>query len=176
VLVDDGRVLNGHLPAREWHEARAESGVALVQRRAPERLHRADPIRNRAGLVIVERTEMSASEERVAEIESLFRNVNERIATAADDYEVESAEFFCECHDPACGERVVVPLDEYERVRADGSRFVHAIEHVEPEFERVVERSKRYAIVEKVGRRLRALVHRLDPRRGRAPSSGEELA
>jgi hypothetical protein len=117
---------------------------------------------------------MARSQERIAEIESLFRNVNERIATAADNYEVESAEFFCECHDPACGERVLVPLDEYERVRADGTRFVHAIEHVEPEFERVVERRPRYAVVEKFGRRLTELVHRLDPRRRPAPSSGEQ--
>jgi hypothetical protein len=41
--------------------------------------------------------------------------VNERIATAAENYDVERAEFFCECPDPACGERVVVSLDEYER-------------------------------------------------------------
>jgi hypothetical protein len=119
---------------------------------------------------------MNPSQERVAEIESLFRNVNERIATAADNYEVESAEFFCECHDPACGERVVIALDEYERVRSDGTRFVHAIEHVEPRFERVVERRKSYAVVEKFGRRLTELVHRLDPRRGPAPSSDAGLS
>jgi hypothetical protein len=124
--------------------------------------------------VTVESNEMAHPEERIAEIESLFRNVNERIATAADNYKVESAEFFCECHDPACGERVVVPLDEYERVRADGARFVHATEHVEREFERVVERRPRYAVVQKFGRRLTELVHRLDPRRGPAPSSGEQ--
>jgi hypothetical protein len=119
---------------------------------------------------------MATSEERIAEIESLFRNVNERIATAADNYKVESAEFFCECHDPACGERVVVPLDDYERVRADGTRFVHATEHVEPEFERVVAGRPRYAVVEKFGRRLTELVHRLDPRRGPTPSSEQHSA
>src|SRR4029453_4719605 len=106
MLVDDRRVLDGHLPARERDETRAESGVALVQRRAPERLHRGDPTRNREGLLTVEQRRMSPSEERVAEIESLFRNVNERIATAATHYQVVSAEFFCECHDPACGARV----------------------------------------------------------------------
>ena len=40
VLAHDGRVLHRHLPAGKRDEARAESGVALVQRRAPERLHR----------------------------------------------------------------------------------------------------------------------------------------
>jgi hypothetical protein len=47
VLAHDGRVLHRHLPAGEGDEARAESGVPLVQRRAPERLHRGDPIANR---------------------------------------------------------------------------------------------------------------------------------
>ena len=107
---------------------------------------------------------MSPSDERVGEIQSLFRNVNERIASAAERYDVESAEFFCECHDPACGARVVVPLDEYERVRAKSTRFVHAVGHVESDFERVVARRSKYAIVEKFGHTLAAIVRRLDPR------------
>jgi hypothetical protein len=114
-------------------------------------------------VTVVERR-MSPSEDRVAEIESLFRNVNERIATAATDYEVESAEFFCECHDPACGARVTVPLEEYEGVRADGALFLHAPDHVEPKFERVVAKTPRYAVVRKVGRALSTFVRRLDPR------------
>jgi hypothetical protein len=107
---------------------------------------------------------MAPSEERVGEIESLFRNVNERIASAAERYEVESAEFFCECHDPACGARVVVPLHEYETVREKGTRFLHAVGHLESDFERVVARRPKYAIVEKFGRTLAAIVRRLDPR------------
>jgi hypothetical protein len=107
---------------------------------------------------------MAPSEERVGEIQSLFRNVNERIASAAERYEVESAEFFCECHDPACGVRVVVPLDEYETVRAKSTRFLHAVGHVESEFERVVARRAKYAMVEKFGRTLAAIVRRLDSR------------
>jgi hypothetical protein len=107
---------------------------------------------------------MAPSEERIGEIESLFRNVNERIAAAAERYEVESAEFFCECHDPACGARVHVPLDEYETIRAKSTRFVHASGHVENDFERVVARRPKYAIVEKFGRGLAGIVRRLDPR------------
>ena len=80
---------------------------------------------------------MTTSEERVGEIESLFRNVNEQIAEAAERFEVESARFYCECHDPACGGRVEVPLDEYEDLRAESTRFVHLPSHVETRFERV---------------------------------------
>jgi hypothetical protein len=119
---------------------------------------------------------MAPSEERIGEIESLFRNVNERIANAADRYEVENAEFFCECYDPACGERVVVPLNEYERVRAESTRFVHAPGHVDPVYERVVARRSRYAVVEKFGRGLATIVRRLDPRRSRAGDVAEERA
>jgi hypothetical protein len=156
--------LHRHLPASERDETRAESGVALVQRRAPERLHRADPIRNPEPFVTVVFSRMAPSEERIGEIESLFRNVNERIASAAERYDVESAEFFCECHDPACGARVVVPLHEYETVREKGTRFLHAAGHLESDFERVVARRPKYAIVEKFGRTLAAIVRRLDPR------------
>jgi hypothetical protein len=107
---------------------------------------------------------MTPSEQRIGEIESLFREVNEQIAGAADRFDVPSAEFYCECHDPACGERVEVPLEEYEEVRAEPTRFLHAREHVEPAFERVVERRRGYAVVQKFGRTLAAIVRRLDPR------------
>jgi len=107
---------------------------------------------------------MPPSEERVGEIESLFRNVNEHIARAADRFDLESAEFYCECHDPACGERVVVPLGEYEDVRERPTRFLHAAGHLERRFERVVASKGRYAIVEKVGQKLATVVRRLNPR------------
>jgi hypothetical protein len=53
---------------------------------------------------------------------------------------------------------------EYEDVRAESTRFLHAPDHVEHDFERVVADRRRYAVVEKVGQRLRAVVRRLDPR------------
>jgi hypothetical protein len=111
---------------------------------------------------------MAPSEERIGEIESLFRNVNERIAAAADRFDVESAEFYCECHDPACGERVVVPLEEYEEVRERPTHFLHAPDHVERRYERVVASKGRHEIVEKVGQKLAAVARRLDPRAERS--------
>jgi hypothetical protein len=111
---------------------------------------------------------MNPSEERVGEIESLFRSVNEQIAAAAERFDVESAEFYCECHDPACGERLEVALDEYEDVRANGTRFLHTPQHVERRFERVVARRRGYAVVEKFGRTVAAVARRLNPRAGTA--------
>jgi hypothetical protein len=52
VLLDDACVLDGHLVPREGHHARAESDVALVQRRARERrgLHGGDSTEGKARL------------------------------------------------------------------------------------------------------------------------------
>jgi hypothetical protein len=107
---------------------------------------------------------MPPSDERIGEIQSLFRSVNEQIAEAAERFDVPSAHFYCECHDPACGERLEVGLDDYEAVRASSTRFLHVPHHVEQSFERVVARRRGYAIVEKFGRKIAAVVRRLDPR------------
>jgi len=90
--------------------------------------------------------------------------MNERIASAAERYDVESAEFFCECHDPACGARVVVPSMS---TRPSGRKVPVSCTRqaiLESDFERVVARRPKYAIVEKCGRTLAAIVRRLDPR------------
>ena len=52
VLLDDARVLDGHLVAGEGHHARAERDVALVERRARERrgLHGGDSTEGEARL------------------------------------------------------------------------------------------------------------------------------
>jgi hypothetical protein len=61
-------------------------------------------------------------QERMARTESLFRDVNERIAESAERFEAPSTEFVCECSDQNCTERVEATLDEYEHVRADATR------------------------------------------------------
>ena len=49
VLLGDARILHRHLPSGEGDEARTECGVALVEWRPPERLHRVEilPVRRR---------------------------------------------------------------------------------------------------------------------------------
>jgi hypothetical protein len=49
-------------------------------------------------------------------------------------------------------------------VRTEPTRFLHVPHHVEKRFERVVARRRHYAVVQKFGRRLAAVVRRLDPR------------
>jgi hypothetical protein len=110
---------------------------------------------------------MQPPEERIAKTESLFRSVNERIAEATvrfDNGDAADGEFVCECGDPACSERLEVPLEEYEQVREDATTFVLDPDHVEPEVERIVKRRRDYAIVKKFDAVVARIVRKLDPR------------
>ena len=103
-------------------------------------------------------------EERLAKNESLFREVNERIAEAAKRTLVlPDAEFLCECGRPECLERIVVQLDEYEAIRAHPDRFVLLFGHQQAEIDRVIDTADDYVIVEKVGEAGK-VAEELDPR------------
>ncbi|HEY2074304.1 MAG TPA: hypothetical protein VGG88_12075 [Gaiellaceae bacterium] len=102
--------------------------------------------------------------ERKAKTESAFREVNERIAENARRFDAGTTDFICECDDPMCTERVEATLDEYEDVRADGTRFLLAPGHGDGSIERVVEHRPNFDIVEKVQRAARAIARRLNPR------------
>lgn len=101
--------------------------------------------------------------------ESLFREVNERIAEGAwRSTDPSELDFVCECGDAACFERLVLTREEYEAVREHQARFLVAPDHEEPEVERIVELGSRYAVVEKRGA-ARQLAEEFDPR-SRRPS------
>ena len=99
---------------------------------------------------------------RVAKTEALFREVNERIAESAEQFESARAGFVCECADPSCTERIEAPLAEYEQVRADGATFLTLPGHEVPELE-TVRRREGFQIVRKIGA-LGAFARQLDPR------------
>jgi hypothetical protein len=111
----------------------------------------------------------STEQLRAARTESLFRDVNERIAEAAEGLHTSYAEFVCECADPTCDERFAAHLEEYEAVRADGRRFLVAPGHEVPDIERVVEVEPEHRVVQKdEDDRIEREVRRLDPRAGEA--------
>ena len=87
---------------------------------------------------------------RVGENESTYRMVNERVAELVEDAAV-PPEFVCECGRHGCAERVPVPLDEYERVRAHPRRFLVARGHERPEVEKVIDERDGFLVVEKTG-------------------------
>lgn len=103
--------------------------------------------------------------DRRATTEALFRDVNERIAENVQRFDADTATFVCECSDPDCTHRVEATLDDYEDVRAHGATFLLAPGHDQPDIERVVEDRGHFQIVEKVQRKVRAIVQQLDPRR-----------
>jgi hypothetical protein len=93
--------------------------------------------------------------ERAARNQALFRTVNERIERRNEAF-AELTPYWgwvCECADTGCIERIDMTLGEYEELRADPTRFVVSWNerHVVPDFERVVESTERYRIVEKIG-------------------------
>ncbi|HJU37434.1 MAG TPA: hypothetical protein VJ716_08470 [Gaiellaceae bacterium] len=94
----------------------------------------------------------------------LFREVNEHIAELSGDWgETGVSPFVCECSDPECVESVEISPDEYERVRADGARFIVAPGHQQAEVERVVEEHVRFLVVENTGVAA-AIARSTDPR------------
>jgi hypothetical protein len=102
--------------------------------------------------------------EKRARTESLFRDVNERIAESAQRFAAGSTQFVCECSDPNCTHRVEASLAEYEDVRRDGAMFMLAPGHAQTDIERVVEDRGRFQVVEKMQQTVRATVERLNPR------------
>ena len=101
---------------------------------------------------------------RMARTESAFREVNEAIAETAARFEADEADFICECADPQCAHRVSADLEQYEEVRSDGTHFLLAPDHHEPNVERIVERTGELEVVEKVAPLMRRIVRRLNPR------------
>jgi hypothetical protein len=110
---------------------------------------------------------MEETEARIARTESLFRNVNERIAESAQRTESEEAAFVCECRDTGCTEKVKAPIEAYEDVRSDGAQFLLIPGHEDERVERVVAEKRRYSVVRKLDR-IGAFARRLDPRAGTA--------
>jgi hypothetical protein len=95
---------------------------------------------------------MTTRAERQGRNEALFREVNERIAELNQTFQVEGrSEFLCECSREACKEPVSISIDEYETVRRAATRFFVLPGHEDTSVERVVERSERYVVVEKIG-------------------------
>ena len=131
--------------------------------------------RNRIGSLRVV-TPMNANTNlvRLATTESIFRNVNERIAESARRFDADEAEFVCECADGSCTHRLETPLEDYERVRAEPTRFLLAPGHENEAIEKVVERRRRFQVVEKFERTVAATVRRLNPRKSRPSTTYSE--
>jgi rubrerythrin len=90
-----------------------------------------------------------------ASVHSLFREVNERIRGLNGEFEqlVAAGEWFCECADPTCFERLEMTQDEYDAIRLHPDRYPIIPGHEVAGVERVVQivsRHSNYLVVEDV--------------------------
>ena len=99
--------------------------------------------------------------------QALYREVNGRVREMNEAFDafLPLGEWICECANEECFETIEMTHEEYEVVRAGGTRFFVKPDdaHVFPEAEITTERRERYWIVEKVGVAA-AIAQREDPR------------
>ena len=99
----------------------------------------------------------------MAQNQTLFREVNERIAEIAGSLSNERVDAVCECGDTSCAEILPITIASYNAVRAHGDRFVLVPGHEDRAIERVLERSEQWVVVEKIGE-AGDVARELDPR------------
>ena len=102
---------------------------------------------------------------RIAENESRFREINERLGADLQRLPVDPGPvaFVCECGMVDCALPVPLTVPEYEHVRSDPLLFAIVPGHELPDVEDVVERTDRYAVVRKHDE-THELVTETDPR------------
>lgn len=108
---------------------------------------------------------MDAREERLAQNEAIFREINERVREIASGHGVDTHvySFFCECSNSDCTLQLDLTLPAYEEVRAHGARFVVHPGHELPDIEVVVRRTSGWNVIEKLGGAA-VLAEEQDPR------------
>lgn len=116
---------------------------------------------------------MSGRREKDASIQALFREVNEQIEQLNETFGTDGEEsFVCECGNPECTQAIALPRSEYERIRGHANRFAIALNHEDPEVERLVEENERYAVVEVYAGEGSEIARDTDPR-SQANTRGE---
>lgn len=96
---------------------------------------------------------MDAGDEGLARNQTIFREVNERVAEVAQGPLAGDPiryEFLCECSEIECAERLELTLGEYEALRTKPTWFVIAPGHEYPHIEQTVRQTDDHAIVQKL--------------------------
>lgn len=102
-----------------------------------------------------------------ARARGVFREVNEQIWRVQDVLGQAGSDeaFVCECGNAACTKGLTLSPAEYEAVRAHGRRFLIALNHENPEVERVVDQNRNFAVVETFVGEASRIAEETDPRR-----------
>lgn len=110
---------------------------------------------------------MDEREQRLAQNEVLFREVNERVDSLAHDLGPDVPyRFFCECANADCTFMITLPIATYEGIRSDPKQFVVLPLHYTPEVEELIVQEDTHWVVRKEGE-AGEYVEKLDPRRPR---------
>ena len=88
-------------------------------------------------------------EERIAQNEALFREVNERVREVHAGEREERISFLCECGREECTETIYLSLAEYEDVRSDATQFAVAPGHEIGDVEAPIRRKNGFVLVRK---------------------------
>ena len=94
---------------------------------------------------------MSDRERRLGLNEALFRDVNEKLRAVNEAFAAitDTFDIICECGHATCDERLSVPPETYEDVRADPVLFLVVRGHEIPDVEDVVRETDSYMVVRK---------------------------
>ena len=100
--------------------------------------------------------------------ETVFREMNEW--TSEDDdvrlgVKDRMAMYLCECSDRRCTHPISLSRVEYESIRAVPIRFAIALDHENPEIDRVLFENPRFATIEKFYGAAAKIARASDPRR-----------
>lgn len=101
-----------------------------------------------------------------ARARGLFRDVNEQIRKLHEAFGKDGRpeSFVCECGNRDCTNALTLPHDEYEAVRAHARRYLIALDHENPEIERVVSHNAHFAVVETFVGEASRIPEETDPR------------
>jgi hypothetical protein len=105
---------------------------------------------------------------RIGQNEALFRQVNEELEglnRGLAEITDETIHIVCECGDLNCQKRLVVPVRDYEAIRADSALFFVLPGHEMPSAEDVVTAGRVYNVVRKRPGGPEEIARATDPRR-----------
>jgi hypothetical protein len=117
--------------------------------------------------------------EQEAKNETIFRDMNEWTERANDArYGIGRPmdHYFCECSDRRCTQPISLTRPEYEAVRAIPVRFAIALNHENPEIDRVLFENERFATIEKFYGSAARIARATDPRRQPEPQRQPTLS
>ena len=108
---------------------------------------------------------MQARERQLAENETRFRALNERLRDGSGTWGPGEGrlELVCECGDEDCAQLILLSPRDYEAVRGDEAQFVLTPGHERPEVEDVVAVRDGWIVVRKRGEAA-AIAAEADPR------------